>query len=294
MLHPRLLVSWLILAGLTPGMFAADSAWRSLFNGRDLSGWESFISRPQPMWEVPGVARDAAGNYVENIGVDRDPLGVFTVVQQDGEPALRVSGQGFGVVASREAFSNYHLRLEVKWGEKKWEPRLDLVRDSGLLYHAFGEHGSADRNWLPSVEFQIQEKDMGDLWALATEVSVPVRRVPAPTGRGNLYVYDPAGEVIGFKQERPMGNHAVKAADHEKPNGEWNVLELIVLGDDSIHIVNGHVVMRLRDARRKDEAGQWTVPLTSGRIALQTEGAEVYYRKVEIRPITEIPAQYRE
>lgn len=244
------------------------------------------------MWDVPGVARDASGNYTENIGVNRDPLKVFTMTVVDGRPALRVSGQGFGVIATTDTFSNYHLRLQVKWGETKWEPRLKAVRDSGLLYHAFGAQGSLDRHWLPSVEFQIQERDMGDLFALGTRITVPVRRQPPADGQRTLYLYDPAGEPTDFGQEPPIGNRAVRAANHEKPHGEWNTLELIALGADSLHIVNGQVVMRLSNARRKDANGAWTEPLTKGRIALQTEGAEVFYRDVELRPITAIPAAY--
>lgn len=293
--HLRAFFCWAVSAVFSVAAAAPQpAAWRPLFNGKDLKGWETFISRPQPMWDVPGLARDASGNYAENIGVNRDPLKVFTFSEVDGGPAMRVSGQGFGVIATLDSFSNYHLRLQVKWGEKKWEPRLQAVRDSGLLYHAFGEQGSLDRHWLPSVEFQIQEHDMGDLFALGTQITVPVRRLPSPTGKGTLHVYDPAGEPLDFKQERPIGNRAVRAADHEKPYGEWNTLELIVIGADSIHIVNGQVVMRLRNARRKDESGAWTEPLTKGRIALQTEGAEVFYRDVEIRSITEIPAAFAE
>ncbi len=93
-----------------------------------------------------------------------------------------------------------------------------------------------------------------------------------------------------FEQKPPLGNRLVSAENREKTRGEWNTVELISLGDESIHIVNGAVVMRLEKARR-EEAGA-LVPLTSGRIALQTEGAELFYRDVEIRPITAIPPNF--
>ena len=82
----------------------------------------------------------------------------------------------------------------------------------------------------------------------------------------------------------------MKLLDAEKPKGEWNTLELVCLGGDSVHIVNGTVVMRLHHAQRLDGAAP--APLTSGQISLQTEGAEVYYRNVEIRPISAIPAEF--
>jgi hypothetical protein len=82
----------------------------------------------------------------------------------------------------------------------------------------------------------------------------------------------------------------VKQPDNEKPTGEWNTVELIALGEDAIHIVNGKVVMRLRGPIRID--GAVPMPVTSGPIILQSEGAEVFYRDIAIRPITAIPPEF--
>jgi len=80
--------------------------------------------------------------------------------------------------------------------------------------------------------------------------------------------------------------------DAEKPRGEWNTLDLFCFDGDSIHIVNGRVVMRLHHAQRLD--GAEPAPLTAGAISLQTEGAEVFYRNVEIQPIEKFPAEFAE
>ena len=84
----------------------------------------------------------------------------------------------------------------------------------------------------------------------------------------------------------------VKQPDNEKPTGEWNTVELICFRNDSIHIVNGKVVMRLRDPMRIDT--KTPTPVTSGPIILQSEGAEVFYRDVQVRPIKAIPAEFAE
>lgn len=270
----------------------AAEGWRPLFNGRDFTGWETFLGKPHPSADVPGLKRDEKGAYTGPIGRDRDPLGNFTVAEADGRPAIHISGQGFGYLATQEGFGNYHLRLQFKWGAKKWPPREQAVRDSGLLYHMHGEPAASGGVWPASVELQIQEHDCGDLYAIVTRTTVPARAVTTADNK-TLQQYDPAAAPVEFKQEKPIGNRCVRLADFEKPTGEWNTIELICLGGDSIHIVNGHVVMRLRDARRKGEYGDW-LPLTAGRICLQTEGAEVWYRDVEIRPITEVPAEFRE
>jgi 3-keto-disaccharide hydrolase len=82
----------------------------------------------------------------------------------------------------------------------------------------------------------------------------------------------------------------VKMPDNEKPSGEWNTIELVTFGEDSIHIVNGKVVMRLHGPTRIDT--ELPTSVTSGPIILQSEGAEVFYRDIEIRPITGIPQEY--
>ena len=116
--------------------------------------------------------------------------------------------------------------------------------------------------------------------------AVPARR------DGKLWIYDPKGEPTTFLPKPPVGARCVKQADHEKPLGEWNSVELICVNGSSVHVVNGQVVMRLSDARRID--GAEAVPLTSGTISLQTEGAEVFYRAIEIQPIDQIPAEFAE
>jgi hypothetical protein len=280
----------LLLLPLSSALGAEE--WRQLFNSRDFAGWETYLARPHASTEVPGLQRNEKGLYTEAIGKDRDPLGNFTVTDVDGHPAVHISGQTFGYMATRESFGNYHLRLQFKWGEKKWPPREKVVRDSGLLYHMHGEPAASDRVWPASVELQIQEHDCGDLYAIVTRTTVPARAVTTADNK-TLQQYDPAGAPVDFKQERPIGNRCVRLADFEKPAGEWNTIELICIGGDSIHIVNGHVVMRLHDARQKGANGEWPA-LTAGRICLQSEGAEVYYRNVEIQPITAVPAEYKE
>jgi len=277
---------------LLPLSALAASEWRPLYNGRDFTGWETYLGKPHKSAEVPGLKRNEQGSYLEAIGKDRDPLGSFTVTEVDGRPAIHISGQGFGYLATRESFGNYHLRLQFKWGAKKWPPRENVVRDSGLLYHMHGEPAASDKVWPACVELQIQEHDCGDLYAIVTRMTVPARESTTPENK-HLYLYDPAAAPLDFKQEKPVGNRCVRLADFEKPTGEWNTIELVCIGGDSIHIVNGHVVMRLHDARQKGANGDW-LPLTAGRICLQTEGAEIYYRDVEIRPITAVPAEYKE
>jgi hypothetical protein len=57
-----------------------------------------------------------------------------------------------------------------------------------------------------------------------------------------------------------------------------------------VHVVNGNVVMALKNSRYKD--GDHFLPMTSGKLQLQSEAAEVFYRNIEIRPIPAMPEEY--
>ena len=80
---------------LAKAALAADNSWQPLFNGKDLTGWDTeMMILPDPKWDVPGLQRDASGNYTEPVGKNNDPLHVFTVTNMDGIPTIHVSGQG--------------------------------------------------------------------------------------------------------------------------------------------------------------------------------------------------------
>ena len=269
----------------------AQDGWKPLWNGKDLDGWTTWMQQPSPTSDVPGLKRDADGKYTEPIGSGRDPLKVFTVVNDvDGRPAIRISGEVFGELRSKASFKDYHLKMQFKWGEKKWAPRdrAETPRDSGLLYHVHSEPGAEGRTWARSVELQIQEHDVGDLYAVGSAIAVRARA--RPDTKPPLYDYDPAGEWTYFSQSQGSSGRCIKQPDNEKPTGQWNTVELIAFGDDAIHIVNGKVVMRLHGPVRIN--GDLPTPVTSGPIILQSEGAEIFYRDIEVRPITAIPAEF--
>jgi hypothetical protein len=282
------LVIGILLGGLT---VHADRGWTPLWNGKNLDGWTTWMREPSPTSEVPGLKRDADGKYTESIGAGRDPLKVFTVVNDvDGRPAIRISGEVFGELRTKASFKDYHLKLQFKWGEKKWPPRAEpgTPRDSGLLYHVHAEPGEEGRTWARSIELQIQEHDVGDLYAVGSAIAVRAKRRAGTDPP--LYDYDPAGEWTFFSQSQGSPGRCIKQPDNERPTGEWNTVELICFRDESIHIVNGKVVMRLHSPTRIN--GATPSLLTSGPIILQSEGAEVFYRDIQIQAITSIPPEF--
>ncbi|MFD2257345.1 DUF1080 domain-containing protein [Luteolibacter algae] len=265
-----------ILGFSTLTLFAQEEAARPLLDD-SLSQWEVFIGVPHESVEVPGGEKSTSKDGMNGVplGLGNDPLKVFTTIKEGDETVLHVSGQIYGALSSKEEFENYHLSLQMKWGEKKWEPRLNQRRDSGLLFHATGKHASFWNVWMSSLECQIQEHDCGDFIPLAG-TKATIRAVPNPAGKGP-HVYDPTAVP------RETSGYTAASTDADKPNGEWNTIELYVLGDDAVFVVNGIPNMALTNAKMKDQ------PLTKGKLQIQSEAAEVFYKNITIKPLTEFP-----
>lgn len=231
----------------------------ALFNGRDLDGWYTWL---------------------RDIGRDTDPNGVFTVA--DG--MIRISGEDWGGITTDEEYENYTLVVEFKWGEKTWGNREHAARDSGVLIHSKGEDGGYSGVWMHSLEIQMIEGGTGDLLVVgdnseAFSMTCTVRE-DAPN------VYQPDGKSVTINGGRidwwgrDPGWKDVKdfrgARDVEKPVGEWNTLEIIAKDNTIAAYLNGVEVNRAIDCKP-----------TKGRIQIQSEGAELFVRKVELTPFAE-------
>jgi hypothetical protein len=266
-----LLVAGAALVPAAPAAAKGEKGWVQLFNSKDLSGWDTWLGRPFKGKEV--------------VGLNRDPAGVYKVVEADGRPAIRISGEIFGALTSQKEYGNYHLRLQFKWGKERWPPRAKDIRDSGLLYHCVGPHGAGGTFWMRSLEFQIEETDCGDFWSV-DGATVDVQGEQKTRG-GEIY-YKKGGKTFTVPT-KATGARIIKDHDYERPSGQWNTLDLYAVGGTSVHVVNGHPVMVLTNARQK--VGGKMVPLHRGKLQLQSEGAEVYYRDIAIRPIERIPEE---
>jgi hypothetical protein len=256
--------------------------WRTLLDPA-LSQFDIYLSYPGEV--ILDVIAGKAPADLDPIGLNPPGQKVFSVVEQDGKLVMKITGEVYGCAVTRESFGNYHLRLETKWGSTKLVPRLNEPKDSGILYHSRGPFGvDYWKSWALSHEFQVIEHGMGEYWTQATS-AMDIRAFPAKAGE-EAPRWNPQAPWMEFVSP---DNHALAGSDEEKP-GEWNRLELVCFQDNCVHIVNGKVVMALANARYKED-GRW-VPMTRGTLQIQSEAAEVFYRDIEVRTISAMPAEY--
>jgi hypothetical protein len=264
-----------------PMTFAAD-AWKPLLDAK-LSQFDVYLSYRGD--QIMSVLKGTAPPDLKPVGLNPPGQDVFTVIEQDGKPVLRISGEFYGCATTKQEFSNYHFRASFKWGEKKWEPRLTELKDSGILYHSRGDFGvDYWKSWALSQEFQVIEHGIGEYWTQATS-GFDIRVDPKAPG-AEAPKWNPRAPWMAFGAP---DNHALAGSDEDRP-GQWNSIELVCFEDRCVHVANGKVVMALRNARYKD--GDRFVPMTGGKLQIQSESAEVFYRDIAIRPISKMPAEY--
>ncbi len=268
-----------------------NDGWKSLLD-KDLSHWRIYQSYQFGNDFIGHAPVDEEGKTIPPIGYDKNVGNVFSVIEENGEPVLHICGPIYGCLISNESYRNYHLRMQVKFGEQRWEPRLEKALDSGLLYHSVGEPGlDYWLSWIRAFEFQVMqsgtsEGNTGDFWSIPN--SRADIKISKPNPDVNTYYYDPEGEWL------TVGSQGITdycgAQDYNSPEGEWTTLELICYEGKSLHIVNGKVVMALQNFRHASAQGD--EPMDEGKLQLQSEAGEVFYKGIEIRLLEQMPEEY--
>jgi len=268
--------------------FSGEPEWKPLLD-KNLSQWDMYLSyRHTPGYDGK-MPVEVNGRQIQPIGYNKNEANVFSVSIEDSEPVLRVSGEIYGCIFTKQEYENYHLKAKVKWGTKKWPPRTDKLMDSGILYHSVGEAGTDYwRAWMLSQEFQIMEGHMGDYWNIANS-AIDIRTY-MPEGTMNP-VADAKQPFLPIGTGSTNGGFCLRGENHESLKGEWTELELICFNGKSLHIVNGHVVMVLQNSRYVENGKSF--PLTKGKIQLQSEAAETFYKEVKIKRLEAMPKEYK-
>lgn len=260
-------IQFLALASVMLVLFGScqtEKPWQPLFNGQDISNFDTYLG--------------SALNGFDSLAQEATAEKVFSVVDDQGTKLIRISGEVNGSLATRDTFSNYHLQLIYKWGDEVY-----TSRNSGLLYHSFGEFGEALGTWMVNIECQLMHERLGDTYLMNnTYCEVPVEQVD------DAWHFAPEGEMTPFSKEH-NGQLIKKAADAENPLGEWNTVDLYCYGQTAVHVINGQTVMVNYNTGKVDDGK--IIPLSSGKIQIQSEGGEMFIKSLQVKPIDEIPAE---
>ncbi len=166
-------------------------------------------------------------------------------------------GKPQGHLITTGEFSDYTLVVEYRFPGKPG--------NCGVLVHA--SKPRARRNMFPqSLEVQLMHGNAGDFWCIEENIEVPDMEKRRPRKKGQNF----GGGLNDARHIRNLTD------DSENPLGEWNTMTIVCRGDEIIVHVNGDLVNHGTKATA-----------TAGKIALQAEGAEVEFRKIELTPLEE-------
>jgi len=245
---------------LLPLIVSAKPREVKLFNGKNLKNWEIYLGAAAAQPKEP----------------------IFSVVKLSGENLLRITGEVNASLATKEEYGNYHLKMVFRWGEKVFKQK-----NSGILYHSYAPFGDGLGVWMSSHEFQLCTGKMGDSYCMGNSYfEIPSAKEPD----GKSFRYAKEGTKNQFGINLP-GKNCMKLADHEKPAGEWNVVDLYCFGRTSVHVVNGVVNMINYNSGRIEKDGS-VLPLSGGKIQVQSEGGELFIKSITLEKIDQIPAAF--
>jgi hypothetical protein len=234
-----------------------DGNWISIFNGKNLDGW------------IPKVTGYKAGE---------NPLNLFRIengiLRVDYDDYDRFNGR-FGHLFYKEKLSSYILRIEYRFvGELLPDAPSYCYRNSGVMIHS-QPAGSMEisQNWPVSLEAQL----------LGSTDSVKQKTANICT----------PGTLVSYKG-LPSSEHCISSDSKYYYDGQWVTLDIIVHGSKAVyHVIEGDTVLAYSDPK----IGGYLLPknypvsegtlLEDGYIALQAEGQNIDFRKVELKILDE-------
>ncbi len=198
--------------------------------------------------------KDLTGWHVDVPEADDKPEIEKTFIVRDGN--LVSLGKPNGHLITDAKYKNYRLEVEYRFAGKPG--------NCGVLVHASTPR-ALYKMFPKSIEVQMNHQHAGDFWCIVEDITVPdmvARRGPEENWG-----------VTEGKARRILN----LTDDSEKPVGQWNTMVIECVGDSVKVWVNGDLV---------NHGTKCTA--SSGQIALQAEGSEVEFRKLELTPIEKL------
>ncbi len=245
-----------ILSSCKMGKKDSDDGFVRLFNGENFDGWYLKIRNDDQ--ELAKKVFDITDGMVHVFKSFPDSFELNT-------------GQSYthGLFYTNKSYSRFIFRFEYKWGKKIVNNFDQFQYDAGMYYHVYD-----DKIWPNGIEYQVRynhttnQNHTGDFWASGTSFQWYADSV----GRFQL------PSEGGVAQPIKSGEHLASAsAPHNALNNEWNKCEVIVMGNKyAIHKLNGVIVNMATD-----------LSVGEGKIGLQSETAEIFYRNIFIKELDE-------
>lgn len=234
---------------------ADTKGWTTLFNGKDLKDWFVKIHH-----------HEVGDNYGNTFRVE------------DGMVKIRYDqydkfNERYGHLYFKQPFSYYHLSFEYRFvGIWRTDAPSYTIKNSGMMFHSQDPRTMLkEQDWPISVEFQLLA-GLGD-------------GKPRPTGN----MCSPGTDVIFEGKLDPR--HCINSTSKTYEGEQWVKADLIVLGDSLItHIINGDTVLQYAKPQIGGGVANRFDPkikidgkaLTSGFIALQSEGQEIDFKNIKL------------
>ena len=213
---------------------------------------EAAAADPKPKSLFNG--QDLTGWHVDVPHLDDHPDAPPTFVLRNG--MLVSLGQPEGHLITNDTYENYRLEVEYRFASKPG--------NCGVLAHASAPR-ALYKMFPKSIEVQMNHTHAGDFWCIGEDITVPdmVKR---------------RGPKENWGVTEGKGRRILNLTDgSEKKPGEWNTMSIECFNDAIKVWVNGDLV---------NQGAKCTA--TKGQIALQAEGSEVEFRKLELTPIVKL------
>jgi len=242
--------------------------WVSLFNGKDLSGWDIKIT-----------GHELGDNYLNTFRVEDSML---RVVYDNYE----TFNNSFGHLYTQTPYSYYKIKLDYRFtghqvnGGEGW-----AIRNNGIMLHSQSASSMATGQSFPvSIEYQL-------LGGLSDGNERPTANLCTP------------GTYVDFNGA-PLYDHCINSNSKTFNGDQWVHVEAIVMGSESVtHIVNKDTVMVYKNLKigvgepTSDKVEEWKAfgvayveewvakdgtPLDKGYIALQAESGPTDFKNIEL------------
>jgi len=185
---------------------------------------------------------------------DTDPKAPASFIIRNG--MLVSLGEPQGHLVTKQTYRDYRLEAEYRFPGKPG--------NCGILVHA-SRPRALYKMFPQSIEVQMNSGDAGDFWCIQENIEVPNMETRRPRKPGEKW-----GGAEGDARR------ILNLTDgSEKPVGQWNTMVIEARGRSVTVWVNGVLVNNGVNAS-----------VDSGKIAIQAEGAEVEFRRVEIAPLS--------